>query len=109
MLAAGLTGLVGGKFSPTLFYVIKGRQVGTDDDANFVITDTVASHTPPSWGYALRTSGIWLFVWLAPLVTLALVLGLDDVFTQIALFFSQAAVVTFGGAYSVWPLSPNKP
>lgn len=101
VLAAGLTGFIGGKLSPELFYVIKGRQVGTDDDADFVITDAVASHTAPSWEYALRTSGIWLFIWLAPLITLALTLGPDDVFTQIAFFFSQAAVVTFGGAYSV--------
>ena len=101
VLAAGLTGFVGGKLAPKLFYVIKGREVGTDDDAAFVITDAVASHTAPSWGYALKTSALWLAVWLLPLLLIVFSLGLENVFTQIALFFSQAAVVTFGGAYSV--------
>ena len=101
VLAAGLTGLLGGRVAPELFYVVKGRPVGEDAEAGFVITDAVASHTPPSWGYALRTSALWLFVWLAPLLVIVLTLGTESVFAQIALFFSQAAVVTFGGAYSV--------
>ncbi len=107
VLAAGLTGFVGGKLSPELFYVIRGRQVGKDDrvskddGADFVITDAVASHTAPSWAYALRTSAVWLSVWLAPLFAIAFTLGSESVFTQISLFFSQAALVTFGGAYSV--------
>ncbi len=101
VLAAGLTGFVGGKLEPELFHVIKGRQVGADEDEAYVITDQAASHTAPSWGYALRTSAVWLFVWLVPLLVVLAVLGPDNVFSQIALFFSQAAVVTFGGAYSV--------
>ena len=101
VLAAALTGFLGGRLAPELFYVVRGREVGGDDEAGFVITDAVASHTAPSWAYALRTSALWLFVWLAPLVIIALTLGSESVFTQIALFFSQAAVVTFGGAYSV--------
>ncbi|MEL6646751.1 MAG: chromate efflux transporter [Pseudomonadota bacterium] len=47
----------------------------------------------------LRTVGIWAALWAAPV---ALVWALDHAFlTQIALFFSQLAVVTFGGAYAV--------
>ncbi len=101
VLAAGLTGLLGGKLAPELFYVVRGREVVEDNEAGFVITDAVASHTPPSWAYAFRTSALWLCIWFAPLLAILLVLGMDSVFTQIALFFSQAAVVTFGGAYSV--------
>jgi chromate transporter len=44
---------------------------------------------------------IGLAVWLAPVGVLLLVLGPGDVFVQEGLFFSTAAVVTFGGAYSV--------
>ncbi len=47
------------------------------------------------------TAGLWLAVWLVPLLALAAVLGRDHVTTDIALFFSKLAVVTFGGAYSV--------
>ncbi|MEL7255470.1 MAG: chromate efflux transporter [Pseudomonadota bacterium] len=47
----------------------------------------------------LRTVAIWGALWAAPV---ALVWALDHTFlTQIALFFSQLAVVTFGGAYAV--------
>ncbi len=42
-----------------------------------------------------------LVLWLGPVAALLLALGPDDVFSRIAVFFSQMAVVTFGGAYAV--------
>lgn len=101
VLAAGFIGWLGGRLNPELFYVIRGRQVGQAEEAGFVITDAVASHTAPTWDYALKTSGLWLVIWLVPLMLIVSSLGLNNVFAQISLFFSQAAVVTFGGAYSV--------
>jgi chromate transporter len=44
---------------------------------------------------------VWGSLWLAPIAALALALGAGHVFVAIAVFFSKAAVVTFGGAYSV--------
>ena len=38
---------------------------------------------------------------MVPFLLLALVLGRDHVTTDIAIFFSKLAVVTFGGAYAV--------
>lgn len=49
----------------------------------------------------LGTAAIWLVVWIVPLVGVALVFGRDHVLTQIGIFFSKLAVVTFGGAYAV--------
>jgi chromate transporter len=49
----------------------------------------------------LRTAALWLAIWLGPLLVLALILGRDHVTTEISIFFSKLAVVTFGGAYSV--------
>jgi chromate transporter len=46
-------------------------------------------------------SAVLLFLWLAPVVLLLALLGPDNVFSEIGLFFSQMAVVTFGGAYAV--------
>ena len=40
-------------------------------------------------------------LWLGPVVLLLLTLGPGDVFSEIAVFFSKMAVVTFGGAYAV--------
>jgi chromate transporter len=44
---------------------------------------------------------ICLLLWLGTLGGLLWLLGGDSVFSQIALFFSQMAVVSFGGAYAV--------
>jgi chromate transporter len=59
------------------------------------------SHTQPSRGRALRSLAVWGTLWGVPVAGLQLWLGGDAVFSRIALFFSQAAVVTFGGAYAV--------
>jgi chromate transporter len=42
-----------------------------------------------------------LLIWLAPTVLLYVTLGPSNIFTQLALFFSFAAVITFGGAYAI--------
>ncbi len=49
----------------------------------------------------LRTIAVWLVIWAAPLLALAGLFGRDHVVTQLSLFFSKLAVVTFGGAYAV--------
>jgi chromate transporter len=49
----------------------------------------------------LRTTTIWLAIWLLPLIALAMVLGGDHVLTQLGWFFSKLAAVSFGGAYAV--------
>jgi chromate transporter len=46
-------------------------------------------------------AAFWLALWLLPLIVLVAALGSDNVFSQIGLFFSKLAVVTFGGAYAV--------
>ncbi len=49
----------------------------------------------------LRTIAVWLAIWLAPLLALSAIMGRDHILTQLGWFFSQLAVVTFGGAYAV--------
>jgi len=48
-----------------------------------------------------RTIAIWLAVWIAPLLLVAALFRGTPVFSEIAVLFSQLAVVTFGGAYAV--------
>jgi chromate transporter len=52
-------------------------------------------------GHLLRTILIWGIIWGAPMLLIALTLGQDHVLWKIGAFFSQLAVVTFGGAYAV--------
>jgi chromate transporter len=54
----------------------------------------------PASGMA-GTALFWLALWLVPVAAIVTGFGFDHVFSQIALFFSRLAVVTFGGAYAV--------
>ncbi|MEM8575222.1 MAG: chromate efflux transporter [Pseudomonadota bacterium] len=47
----------------------------------------------------LRTAVFWLAVWIVPLVVVSLIF--PQVFTDLSVFFSKLAIVTFGGAYAV--------
>ncbi len=53
------------------------------------------------WLRSLYVSAICLTLWFGPLAVIWLKLGPSSVYFQQGRFFSQAAVVTFGGAYSV--------
>ncbi len=101
VLGAALVGLIGARVAPGLFYVIKGHAVTGQDESGYVITDAVAAKIRPSTGTALRNLLVWGSVWLVPLALIYLLLGSASTFTQIGVFFSKAALVTFGGAYSV--------
>lgn len=98
IVVAGLTGYVGGRLWPAQFNVIKGHAVSGD---TAVMTDDAAAHTRPTWRRAVTVLSICLVLWLTPLLVLWLWAGPGHVLTQIGLFFSKAAVVTFGGAYAV--------
>ena len=69
----------------------------------FRSTTSSASHatTRPSLTSLFSTIGAWTAIWLVPLALLAMTLGANHVLTKIGIFFSQLAVVTFGGAYAV--------
>lgn len=49
---------------------------------------------------SVRDAALWLTVWWLPVIALWL-LGGSDMLTELALFFSKLAIVTFGGAYAV--------
>jgi chromate transporter len=104
ILGAGLTGYLGGKVWPEKFHVIKGHQsqaAGASPESDVVIADTAVAHTRPSLSRAIKVVGICLVLWFAPLFVLAALLGRDSVYIILGTFFSQAAMVTFGGAYAV--------
>ncbi len=54
-----------------------------------------------AWGAFFGSVAVWGAVWLVPVALLAALFGMHHVFTEVALFFSKVAVVTFGGAYAV--------
>jgi chromate transporter len=105
VLAAGAIGLVGGRVWPARFVVIRGKEAGEGGAEEAVLDAALGrgelAHTRPDPAGTVRTLALWLALWLAPIALLWTMLGSENVFVQQAVFFSKAAVVTFGGAYSV--------
>ncbi|WP_232090433.1 chromate efflux transporter [Billgrantia diversa] len=104
ILGAALIGFVGGKAGSPLFRVGGGHE-GTESgglaDSDSLLGARLPDHARPNRVWSLKISVICLALWLTPVAVLLLTLGSDNVFSQIATFFSQMAVVTFGGAYAV--------
>ncbi|MEP6974071.1 MAG: chromate efflux transporter [Spartobacteria bacterium] len=102
ILAAGLIGFVGGKLWPSKFTGLLSHGTG---EAKSVLGDESESpaHTRPSWSRALRVTLLCLALWFGPLLLVGFSLGMNHTLFREGLFFSKAAVVTFGGAYAVLP------
>jgi len=63
--------------------------------------DDLPEHTRPTAGRLLRTGAFWLALWFVPVGVLVAALGLDNVFSQIAILFSKMAALSLGGPYAV--------
>jgi chromate transporter len=98
VLGAGLIGFLGGRAGLPNFEV-GGGQGGTPDTD--LLGDELSAHARPTVVRALRASSIWLVLWLVPVALVLWTQGEANVFSQIAIFFSKMAMVTFGGAYAV--------
>ena len=93
---AGLMGLA--EFEASAGHAAdKGKPAVVDD----MLGEGIPEHTRPTVARALAVSAIWLALWLIPVIALLVTLGRGNVFSEIAVFFSKMAVVTFGGAYAV--------
>ena len=103
VFGAGLIGFAAASMGVAAFTTDTGHGVGKDkagiiDD---MLGEGIPEHARPTVARALAVSAIWLALWLVPVIALLATLGSANVFSQIAVFFSKMAVVTFGGAYAV--------
>lgn len=94
---AGVIGLIGARMSPKRFDVLKGHGGEVDSATNMAPT------TRPSWRRNAWVLLVCCMLWFTPIAVCALVMGRSHPLTQLGLFFSKAAMVTFGGAYAVLP------
>jgi chromate transporter len=99
--AAALVGWIGHRVRPDKFQVVKGH--GAMTGGGSVIGEQAVAHARPSVGRALRVTAVCLTLWWVPVLLTGAVLGWDHVLFRQGLFFSKAALVTFGGAYAVLP------
>lgn len=103
ILMAGLIGYVGGRADMTQFQVGGGHGAAKAGltDAESLLGEGVPAHARPTVKGAVRDVAIWLTLWLVPVIAVLAAFGTGNVFSQIGLFFSKMAMVTFGGAYAV--------
>jgi len=100
IIAAGVIGFLGAMSGRPEFS--GGEHGGAKNAAaDSVLGDDVPDHARPNGPRALRVGLLWLSLWLAPVAALLIAFGPANTFSQIALFFSKMALVTFGGAYAV--------
>lgn len=90
ILAAGLAGYFGTRAGLM-------RSVADYDSADTALPP----HVRPSRRWTVAIVAVFAALWLLPTAALLVWLGPGNVLSQIAVFFSQMAVVTFGGAYAV--------
>jgi chromate transporter len=95
ILAAGLFGLL---FGDRITAV-----PDTAETSAFTDADESPPHARPSFVRAVRVAIICLVLWLTPTLIAGAVKGWQSTLFREGLFFSKAAVVTFGGAYAVLP------
>ena len=105
VLAAGLVGYIGGKVAPDKFQAGGGHGAAQKGGGPALIDD----HTPTpthaifTWSRFRWVLLVSLALWATALGALTAVYGWQGVLTQMAWFFTKAALLTFGGAYAVLP------
>ena len=101
IIAAGAAGYAGSKLGRPEFAAIEHGGGKASAAVDSMLGDDFPDHVRPSVARALRVSAVWLLLWLVPVGALLIAFGQANVFSQIAIFFSKMAMVTFGGAYAV--------
>jgi chromate transporter len=95
---AALAGLALQRWRPEVF---RGGEHAAHAASGEESASIAATQEHRTWGHALRVVGVFLALWLVPLALLYAWRGGADTLTQEMWFFTQAAFVTFGGAYAV--------
>lgn len=97
VLGAAVIGFIGSRVAPSTF----SASLHQDADEESLIGDGIAERERPRKWRTLRVLIVGLVVWWGPLLVVIALRGTDDTLSKEAVFFSQAAMVTFGGAYAV--------
>ena len=105
VLAAGLIGHFGGRHAPDSFVLGGGHGKSATEFGPALIDDSTPTpaHARFTWTRFSRVLLVFLGLWLVAIGGLTLLQGWNAVLTQMAWFFTKAALLTFGGAYAVLP------
>ena len=97
IISAGILGLVGSRILPQYFRGEVAQPLDVD------LASKTGRRAKPMWLHALKISTTWIVIWALPLALAGIFLGTQHTIFREGIFFSKAAVVTFGGAYAVLP------
>ena len=103
--AAALAGVAGGRFVPQYFRGGGVHAAAHSPHGPALIDDDTPppEHARFRWSGLLRVVLAGALLWLAPMGALVSAFGWEHTLTQMAWFFTKAALLTFGGAYAVLP------
>lgn len=106
IFGAALMGLLGHHVLPEQFPSGKSHgSAGQDHDEGFLI---LPPPPRPTWLRKLKIISLCVSLWLLPIVGLGWWLGWNSTPVAQGVFFSKAALVTFGGAYAVLPYAAQQ-
>jgi len=101
--SAGLLGIAGQKLFPSAFSAATDTHAAAQKNhaIDFHIDTQDLPHTKASWRSSMKTLFVWLTIWAIPVAAVFIVFGSESVLGKQAVFFSQTAAFSFGGAYAV--------
>ncbi len=102
-VVVGVAAAVGwalGRWVPQALRESKQPVAGPDGPMPLISDDALHSERP-SRTHSLKVVGIGVVAWAVPVGAVVAVTGRDSIFADQALFFTGAALITFGGAYAV--------
>lgn len=102
ILAAALIGVLGNRYAPRHFPAGGGHGSSKEKEEGGPFLPLPTS-PKPSWMRSAKVLMLCLVLWWLPILFAGYLLGWNSTTFAQGLFFSKAALVTFGGAYAVLP------
>ncbi len=105
VLSAAALGLVGGRVMPDKFKIGGHHAAARVSYGAAIIDDETPTpaHARFAWHKLAAVSIVGVALAIGTCASLAVIFGVDSSFTQMGIFFTKAALLTFGGAYAVLP------
>jgi chromate transporter len=91
-ICSGLAGLPG---------FARPERAPIDDLSAACNREELPNHMRPSLAQFGRSLAIWLVLWLAPVIALRAIFGMENIYTQISFVFGKVAPMAIGGDYAV--------
>jgi chromate transporter len=106
ILLAGLIGLIGHRYAPNWLSARSPHHSTKAHHHQPALMDDntpLPAHAIFSWARFYKVLGLGLLCWLSVIALLSACYGWKSIYSQMAWFFTKAALLTFGGAYAVLP------